>query len=36
MTARGYRTVIQGVVMVRGADQVGLGRPDRHVLGDWR
>ena len=33
--ARGFRTVIQGVVMVRGAD-VGLGRPDRHVLADWR
>ena len=36
MIARGYQTVIQGVVMVRGTDQVGLGRPDRHVLGDWR
>jgi predicted N-acetyltransferase YhbS len=36
MIARGYRTVIQGVVMVRGTDHVGLGRPDRHVLADWR
>ena len=35
MLARGFRTVIQGVVMVRG-DEVGLGRPDRHVLADWR
>jgi len=35
MLARGFRTVIQGVVMVRG-DDVGLGRPDRHVLADWR
>jgi predicted N-acetyltransferase YhbS len=35
MLARGFRTVIQGVVMVRG-DEVGFGRPDRHVLGDWR
>jgi GNAT superfamily N-acetyltransferase len=35
MLARGFRTVIQGVVMVRG-DEVGFGRPDRHVLADWR
>jgi len=35
MLARGFRTVMQGVVMVRG-DEVGLGRPDRHVLADWR
>jgi predicted N-acetyltransferase YhbS len=35
MMARGFRTVIQGIVMVRG-DEVGLGRPDRHVLADWR
>lgn len=35
LLARGFRTVIQGVVMVRG-EQVGLGRPDRHVLADWR
>ena len=35
MIARGYRTIIQGVVMVRG-DHAGLGRPDRHVLADWR
>jgi predicted N-acetyltransferase YhbS len=35
MAPRGFRTVIQGVVMVRG-DEVGLGRPDRHVLADWR
>jgi predicted N-acetyltransferase YhbS len=35
MLARGFRTVIQGVVMVRG-EEVGLGRPDRHVLADWR
>jgi hypothetical protein len=36
MIARGYRPDIQGVVMVRGADQVGLGPPDRHVFIDWR
>ena len=35
MIARGFQTVIQGVVMVR-RDEVGLGRPDRHVLSDWR
>jgi predicted N-acetyltransferase YhbS len=35
MLARGFRTVIQGVVMVRG-EEVGFGRPDRHVLADWR
>jgi len=35
MIARGFRTAIQGVVMVRG-DEVGFGRPDRHVLADWR
>jgi predicted N-acetyltransferase YhbS len=35
MLGRGFRTIIQGVVMVRG-DGVGLGQPDRHVLADWR
>jgi predicted N-acetyltransferase YhbS len=35
MLARRFRTLMQGVVMVRG-DEVGLGRPDRHVLADWR
>lgn len=35
LLARGFRTVIQGVQMTRG-DEVGFGRPDRHVLMDWR
>jgi GNAT superfamily N-acetyltransferase len=35
LLARGFRTVIQGVQMTRG-DGPGLGRPDRHVLMDWR
>ena len=35
MLARGFRTVIQGVQMMRG-DEPGYSRPDRYVLDDWR
>ena len=35
MLSRGFRTVIQGVQMMRG-DEPGYSRPDRYVLDDWR
>jgi hypothetical protein len=35
MLARGFRTAIQGVQMMRG-DEPGYSRPDRYVLDDWR
>jgi hypothetical protein len=35
MLARGFRTVLQGVQMMRG-DEPGYSRPDRYVLDDWR